>query len=137
MSQPFLFPKYRFALFLGFVRSRWKESSSADLTLPLHSSQFSTQIVDKLVRDHLDTPSGKALTALHHRMGVGSSSAKIAMRCQWRLSCRISAMLSYAEKLLRVSSTRSATNAESGGCRLPDREPARIGNCELKGSTAL
>ena len=26
---------------------------------------------------------------------------------------------------------------ESGVCRLPDREPARIGKCELKDSTAL
>src|SRR5208283_6164744 len=40
-------------------------------------------------------------------------------------------------EMLRVSSTPSATNAESGVCRSPDRAPARIGNCEWKGSTAL
>src|SRR5258708_4510690 len=59
------------------------------------------------------------------------------MRCQWRLSCTISVMLSYAERLLQVSSTHSATNAESGVYRSPDLEPARIGNSELKGSTGF
>ena len=40
--------------------------------IALDSSQFSTRIVDKFARDHLDTPSRKALTGLHERMGGGA-----------------------------------------------------------------
>jgi hypothetical protein len=68
MSRPFLFPAGS-PFLLEFDRSRWKESSGAHLTPPSHSSQFSTQTVDKLASDHLDTPSHKALTGLQQLMG--------------------------------------------------------------------
>jgi len=41
--------------------------SGSDIALALFA--VSTRIVDKLARDHLDTPPRKALTGLHQRMG--------------------------------------------------------------------
>ena len=73
MSQPFLFPGCGLPFF-RVCPSRWKESSCAGPASLSHSSQFSTQIVDKLAGDHLNTPSRKALNGLHQPMG-GSSSA--------------------------------------------------------------
>ena len=47
----------------------------------LHSSQFSTRIVDKVVKGHLDTPPRTALTCLHQQLG-DKFFGKIAMQCQ-------------------------------------------------------
>jgi hypothetical protein len=55
MSQPFLFSGCRFAGFLRVCPLSVERIFGTGLTSPWHCLQLSTQIVDKLVRDHLDT----------------------------------------------------------------------------------
>jgi hypothetical protein len=78
MSQPFLFPAAccRSPRILPvFGRQNIREPLCYRPRTP---SRFSTRIVDKVVKDHLDTPPRTAFTCLHQQMG-DKLFGKIAM----------------------------------------------------------
>src|SRR5437016_6521990 len=130
----YYFPKRLIALFAVTIRTSTQCARPAPIS-PSSLLPFSTGIVDMPWKDSTDR-SCMALTGLHQPEG-NKPFGKIDNAMGVTIELQNLGMLSYAERLLPVSSTQSVTNQENGGWPSPGRAQARTGGCELMDQTAL